>query len=98
LNKNELLQFTKFIGLPQFIVGVALRKRKQKGNSLAGIMGRNNPTFVNNKLWAGEDAVLAVIRISWEIIGHFRHSTNRCFHGIIHPLKNGLDVGISFWG
>jgi hypothetical protein len=56
MNKNEVLQFTKIIGLTQLIVGVALRKRKQKGYGLASIMGRNNPSFVNNKLWAGEDA------------------------------------------
>ena len=54
MNKNEVLQFTKIIGLTQLIVGVALLKRKQKVYGIAGIMGRNNLTLVYNTLWVGK--------------------------------------------
>jgi hypothetical protein len=98
LKKNEVLQFTKNIGLTHAIVGVALRKRKQKGYDLAGIMGRNNPRPVYHTLWVGKLLNNQQVVYRTNTIRFYWRFSNRCFHGIIHPLKNGLDISNSFQG
>lgn len=92
------MQFTKIIGLTQLIVGVALLKRKQKVYGVAGIMGRNNLTLVYNTLWVGKLLNNPQVVYRTKIIRYYWRFSNRCFHGIIHPLKNGLDISISFQG
>ena len=80
------------------LLGVALRKKKQKGYGLAGIMGRNNPRLVYHTLLVGYFLNNQQVVYRTNTIRFYWRFSNRCFHGIIDPLKNGLDIGISFQG
>jgi len=61
-------------------------------------MGRNNPRLVYHTLWVGKLLNNQQVVYRTKIIRFYWRFSNRCFHGIIHPLKNGLDISNSFQG